>query len=267
MGKNNKNTIKLRLLIIVYLILLTVLLITLTGCTISASTDNELLSDKIFEELTYLENNIYDIVFKFANDDYIVNEKISNELVEENENDENNENVIINIKVYDFDKVRDDLKRVNNALDVTLVDLAEKSIERNEVLSLSNKTNELYMNLDEENINIVLNDLNELEKVIIKNYESNFDKNNNEVKLKKIKAEVLNIFVLSQIYEDKTLAKERIGEVLSGLENEIKNEEFIKENTYLVNNLYLNVSELKTAIDLENDNLIRLKYMEVVKSL
>ena len=264
MGKNNKNTIKLRLLIIVYLILLTVLLTTLTGCTISASTDNELLSDKIFEELTYLENNIYDIVFKFANDDYIVNEKISNELVEENEN---NENVFINIKVYDFDKVRNDLKRVNNALDVTLVDLAEKSIERNEVLSLSNKTNELYMNLDEENINIVLNDLNELEKVIIKNYESNFDRNNNEVKLKKIKAEVLNIFVLSQIYEDKTLAKERIGEVLSVLENEIKNEEFIKENTYLVNNLYLNVSELKTAIDLENDNLIRLKYMEVVKSL
>lgn len=260
MGKNNKNTIKLCLLIFVYL----TLLITLTGCTISASTDDELLSDKIFEELTYLENNIYDIVFKFANDDYIVNEKISNELVEENENDEN---VVINIKVYDFDKVRDDLKRVNNALDVTLVDLAEKSIERNEVLSLSNKTNELYMNLDEENINIVLNDLNELEKVIIKNYESNFDRNNNEVKLKKIKAEVLNIFVLSQIYEDKTLAKERIGEVLSVLENEIKNEEFIKENTYLVNNLYLNVSELKTAIDLENDNLIRLKYMEVVKSL
>ena len=145
MGKNNKNTIKLRLLIIVYLILLTVLLTTLTGCTISASTDNELLSDKIFEELTYLENNIYDIVFKFANDDYIVNEKISNELVEENEN---NENAVINIKVYDFDNVRDDLKRVNNALDVTLVDLAEKSIERNEVLSLSNKTNELYMNLD-----------------------------------------------------------------------------------------------------------------------
>lgn len=223
-----------------------------------------MLSDKIFEELTYLENNIYDIVFKFANDDYIVNEKISNELVEENEN---NENVVIDIKVYDFDKVRDDLKRVNNALDVTLVDLAEKSIERNEVLSLSNKTNELYMNLDEENINIVLNDLNELEKVIIKNYESNFDRNNNEVKLKKIKAEVLNIFVLSQIYEDKILAKERIGEVLSVLENEVKNEEFIKENTYLVNNLYLNVSELKTAIDLENDNLIRLKYMEVVKSL
>lgn len=264
MGKNKKNTIKLCLLIFVYLTLLTVLLITLTGCTISASTDNELLSDKIFEELTYLENNIYDIVFKFANDDYIVNEKISNELVEENEN---NENVVINIKVYDFDKVRNDLKRVNNALDVTLVDLAEKSIERNEVLSLSNKTNELYMNLDEENINIVLNDLNELEKVIIKNYESNFDRNNNEVKLKKIKAEVLNIFVLSQIYEDRTLAKERIGEVLSLLENEIKNEDFIKENTYLVNNLYLNVSELKTAIDLENDNLIRLKYMEVVKSL
>ena len=264
MGKNKKNTIKLCLLIFVYLTLLTVLLITLTGCTISASTDNELLSDKIFEELTYLENNIYDIVFKFANDDYIVNEKISNELVEENEN---NENAVINIKVYDFDNVRDDLKRVNNALDVTLVDLAEKSIERNEVLSLSNKTNELYMNLDEENINIVLNDLNELEKVIIKNYESNFDRNNNEVKLKKIKAEVLNIFVLSQIYEDKTLAKERIDEVLSVLENEIKNEEFIKENTYLVNNLYLNVSELKTAIDLENDNLIRLKYMEVVKSL
>lgn len=264
MGKNKKNTIKLCLLIFVYLTLLTVLLITLTGCTISASTDNELLSDKIFEELTYLENNIYDIVFKFANDDYIVNEKISNELVEENEN---NENVVINIKVYDFDKVRNDLKRVNNALDVTLVDLAEKSIERNEVLSLSNKTNELYMNLDEENINIVLNDLNELEKVIIKNYESNFDRNNNEVKLKKIKAEVLNIFVLSQIYEDRTLAKERIVEVLSLLENEIKNEDFIKENTYLVNNLYLNVSELKTAIDLENDNLIRLKYMEVVKSL
>ena len=78
---------------------------------------------------------------------------------------------------------------------------------------------------------------------------------------------MLDVFILSQIYDDKTLGKEKINEVLSKFENEINKEEFIKENTYLVNNLYLNISELKTAIDLENDSLIRLKYMEVVKSL
>ena len=94
-----------------------------------------------------------------------------------------------------------------------MVDLAEKSMERNEVISLSNKANELYMNLDEENIKVVLNDLNELEKVIIQNYESNFDENNNEIKLKRLKAEVLDVFILSQIYDDKTLGKEKIIQV------------------------------------------------------
>lgn len=264
MGKIIKSNIKLVFLLTGVIFIFTVLLFSLTGCTLSASTDENLLSDKVFEELTYLENNIYDIVFKFANDDYIVNERNLNESLEENIDFQN---IVTSIKVYDFDKVRNDLKKINNSLDVTMVDLAEKSMERNEVISLSNKANELYMNLDEENINVVLNDLNELEKVIIQNYESNFDENNNEIKLKRLKAEVLDVFILSQIYDDKTLGKEKINEVLSKFENEINKEEFIKENTYLVNNLYLNISELKTAIDLENDSLIRLKYMEVVKSL
>lgn len=264
MGKINKSNIKLGLLLLSYLLILIILLFTLTGCTSSASTDDELLSDKIFEELTYLENNIYDIFFKFANDDYILNENDLNESVEEGMEIQN---TVIGIKVYDFDKVRNDLKKINNSLDVTLVDLVEKSIERNEVISLSNKTNELYMNLDEENINVVLNDLNELEKVIIKNYENNYDVNDNEIKLKRLKSEVLDSFVLSQIYDDKISAKEKISEVLRNFEKEINNEEFIKENTYLINNLYLNISELKTAIDSESDNLIKLKYMEVVKSL
>ena len=264
MGKIIKSNIKLVFLLTGVIFIFTVLLFSLTGCTSSASTDENLLSDKIFEELTYLENNIYDIVFKFANDDYIVNERNLNESLEENIDFQN---IVTSIKVYDFDKVRNDLKKINNSLDVTMVDLAEKSMERNEVISLSNKANELYMNLDEENINVVLNDLNELEKVIIQNYESNFEENNNEIKLKRLKAEVLDVFILSQIYDDKTLGKEKINEVLSKFENEINNEEFIKENTYLVNNLYLNISELKTAVDLENDSLIRLKYMEVVKSL
>lgn len=264
MGKIIKSNIKLVFLLTGVIFIFTVLLFSLTGCTLSASTDENLLSDKVFEELTYLENNIYDIVFKFANDDYIVNERNLNESLEENIDFQN---IVTSIKVYDFDKVRNDLKKINNSLDVTMVDLAEKSMERNEVISLYNKANELYMNLDEENINVVLNDLNELEKVIIQNYESNFDENNNEIKLKRLKAEVLDVFILSQIYDDKTLGKEKINEVLSKFENEINKEEFIKENTYLVNNLYLNISELKTAIDLENDSLIRLKYMEVVKSL
>lgn len=264
MGKINKSNIKLGLLLLSYLLILIILLFTLTGCTSSASTDDELLSDKIFEELTYLENNIYDIFFKFANDDYILNENDLNKSVEEGMEIQN---TVIGIKVYDFDKVRNDLKKINNSLDVTLVDLVEKSIERNEVISLSNKTNELYMNLDEENINVVLNDLNELEKVIIKNYENNYDVNDNEIKLKRLKSEVLDSFVLSQIYDDKISAKEKISEVLRNFEKEINNEEFIKENTYLINNLYLNISELKTAIDSESDNLIKLKYMEVVKSL
>lgn len=250
-----KTTLDLCLLIVLF----SMILLLLTGCT---KDEKDLIENKIKEELSYMENNIYSIASKFAKNEYEEN-ILNDDMIQNITNDTGQD---IQIKVINFDKVKDDISKINTSLDVTMIDLSEKITDTNTILELSNNINFLTINVGSKDINQVLRDINTLEKSIIKNYNLIFE-NNNEKKMKSLKADVLDCFILSIIEEDKNLSKDRINSIIENYSNEIKNQEFIENNSYLINNIYILLEEFKTAIDLENEDLIKLKYISLIEML
>ena len=259
--------IKMKFKIFLLSIMFIFLTFVLTGCT---NENKDFLDDKIESELKYLETNIYNIAYKYATREY--EENILNDNVIANIINLNEENGValdvssLEINLINFDKVKDDVKKVNNSLDVLMIDLSEKNIEANSILSLSQNINNLIINTSEENINIVLRDINEIEKNIVSNY-NNLAISDSKKKIRTLKSNILDVFVSSIIYEEKNISKDAVNILLENFRNDLNNQEFVNDNAYLINNVYVLLQEFKSAVDLENEELIKVKYLALIDIL
>lgn len=251
-----KNKIKI---IFIFLVLSSVLFL-LTGCS---KAEDDLIHDKIKEELYFIENNLYSIVSKFAKGEYdenILNDEMLQNITE-------NIGKSFQIRVINFDEVKKDIAKINTSLDVTIIDLSEKVKDTNTILELSNNINNLIIDVGGENIDQILRDINNLEKSIIKNYDVILEGDMQNKKLKVLKSNVLECFVLSVTEENKDLSKEKINSIIDNFSNDIKDKGFVEDNSYLVNNIYILLEEFKTAIDSGNEDLIKLKYISLIEML
>ena len=255
---------KFKLGILVFLFGISV--ICLTGCSDS---EKELLDDKILSELNYIESNIFDVVYKYASGEYeedILNDEVVTKISELTENEITIDSSTLEMKVINFDKLGEDVKKINNSLDVLLIDLTEKNIDKSLITDVSQDVNNLIVNVSQNNINVVLRDINEIEKSIINNIDKLSIKES-EKKIQKVKADILNVFVNCMIYEDKTSSKEIINNLIDKYQEYLNDQEFVSDNKYLVNNIYVLLQELKTAVDLENNELIKVKYLNLIEVL
>lgn len=255
---------KFKLGILVFLFGISV--ICLTGCSDS---EKELLDDKILSELNYIESNIFDVVYKYASGEYeedILNDEVVTKISELTENEITIDSSTLEMKVINFDKLGEDVKKINNSLDVLLIDLTEKNIDKSLITDVSQDVNNLIVNVSQNNINVVLRDINEIEKSIITNIDKLSIKESDK-KIKKVKADILNVFVNCMIYDDKTSSKELINNLIEKYQEYLNDQEFVNDNKYLVNNIYVLLQELKTAVDLENNELIKVKYLNLIEVL
>ena len=255
---------KFKLGILVFLFGISV--ICLTGCSDS---EKELLDDKILSELNYIESNIFDVVYKYASGEYeedILNDEVVTKISELTENEITIDSSTLEMKVINFDKLGEDVKKINNSLDVLLIDLTEKNIDKSLITDVSQDVNNLIVNVSQNNINVVLRDINEIEKSIINNIDKLSIKESDK-KIKKVKADILNVFVNCMIYDDKTSSKELINNLIEKYQEYLNDQEFVNDNKYLVNNIYVLLQELKTAVDLENNELIKVKYLNLIEVL
>ena len=110
---------KNKLLFIIYLILM---LIVLTGC--ENKSNQELLIDKGFAEMEYIENKVLVIVKNYFTGEYV---------------NENNET--------DWKKVEDEFSGVINNSNIMVIDLASLSINNDLIVNLENKINNVFSSI------------------------------------------------------------------------------------------------------------------------
>ena len=223
-------------------------LLFLTGCS---NDEQELEIDKIVSEINYLESIVYNIVDKFAEGEY-----------EENINVTEN---IIEMKVINYDKVKDEIKKLNKSLDVLTIDISNNQ-STNSVMALSKNINDLIINTSENDINVILRDLNEIENSLILNLE-NVSIDESKKKIKVLKSDILETFINSIIYEEKEISKNKIDEIILNFEENLNDKDFVNDNQYRINNIYVLLQEFKFAIDSENEDLIKIKYLSLIEIL
>lgn len=222
---------------ILFIILIVLIL---TGCTNKNKYENK-QNDKINEELNYIEDNVFNIVNKYAKGEYLKND------------------------VIDWDSILKDEKKLNDSLDSILIDLSQVNIENNDLVQFSNKLNNLLIFTSEKKEVEVINELSNI-YLLLPNFMEKYSENKNEINKKRLKSLILSSYAISnsKSWED---AKGSIQNVENKYAEMMNDVDYMKENSYNLNKVYILIQELKSAINLENINLVNLKYISLIENI
>jgi len=218
-----RKTIEIILIIILILILF-------TGCSYNES-EKISINDRINEEINYIDVRISSILNKYF---------------------ERKDDVLVSIY--------DDLEKIDNILDVLVIDLSEYDLLKDQILSLRTKINETFISIENEQIDIILDNINDTYSLIPRIVEG-YNQNSNDVYIYDLKASILKCITLSnKLMWDE--AKTEIEKIENNYNEKINDINFINELQYNSNKIYISVEEISGAIKMEQLNLVNTKYIE-----
>lgn len=209
----------------------------LTGCK---DNTNEMLNEKINSEMSYLENIILMIVKKYMANDYL--------------NEEHTNLNWIDIK-YDF-------ADVNSSSNVIVTDFATRDFSNEDILKFEELLNNVNLAISEENeINLLVTLSNFYS--LIPEFGEKYLGYNAEVTIRKIKN--LNLYsIISCMQGDFDNAEEICNQAESEYINLTKDTDYMKENGYYVNRIYVVLQEYKMTLAEENLDLSIVKYLNTL---
>lgn len=244
--------------IISILLILSLFLVVLTGCS---NQEGSSLQDKNVAELEYVEKNIVDILNKLVRDQYAVNEPdetVVNEVVEDE----------INFRrppTLDWEKLLNDTKKIENSIPTILVDLAALNIEATEIAKLSDGVNNMIIAIDNEDEKTYLIELNNIYS-LIPTYMEKYAGNNEKTFKKRLKYYAISTYIA---YADGNLemAKTQASELERVYSEKMQDMNYVQNNEYNLNKLYILIQELKRAVDSNSSELVKSKYLLIIDEM
>lgn len=222
-----------------FVILILIISVCLSGCSKEAP---EKLNIKTTKELGYLEELVFQIILKLQKNDYITDENL-----------------------LDWDKILGDAEKINMELDNIMLDLSNLKLANEKIGNLSNYTNRVLVAVNSKNEQALIGELNNLYQ-LIPQYLEDYETDKNEKSKKQLKAMVLNSFNYS-LNGDWETAKNEVINVENKYNDMIGDNEYIQKNSYSINKIYILIQEYKTAINSENFELVRLKFIALCSEI
>ena len=214
------------------------ILIFLTGC----NNDNELrFEDKTNAEIDYLENYIFLITNKYLKNEYMVENEIN------------------------WNDIENDVRNINNSTDTILLDFSEYDISKDDLLEFRNKINNLIVvveNKDETSLLTATNELYRVLPVLLEKYSQDI----NKINIMKLKSLVLESLTYSNTLDWEN-AKLTIDMAESKYTEMINNIDFIKQYEDDINKIYVLLEEVKNAIYMEEIELTKFKYINIIEKI
>lgn len=223
------------------IILISLIMFCLTGCSMTDGKDNKTIEDKTDVELSYVEDSIFTIVNKYAKDEYRTDGKL------------------------DWDIILKDAKKINDVVDTILLDLSELEIPDENIIEFSNELNNLIIAISDKNEKLLIDKLSYLYSLIPK-YISNYSDNVNVIKQKELKSIILSSYNLSNL-DNWTDAKTTIQDAENKYKEMMNDVDYMKENSYKLNKVYVLIEEFKNVINLENIELVNMKYINLIEAM
>lgn len=192
-------------------------------------------------ELAYVEDLIFKIAIKHAKGEY----------------EEDGE--------FKWEYVKGDVASLNDCWNNIVLDLTSVDVPNNDILEYSNKLNDLIIAVSEENQSKMLDDLNGMYLKIIA-FEETYSDDKNAIKKDKVKSGILSTYDLVN-QENFSEAKIQVISLVEKYKEYMDNDEYVKENAYNLNQVYVLLEEYSASIDSKNIDLIRMKYIVAVEAL
>ena len=215
------------------LILISLVLLILTGCSKNNTENLEL--QKSISETKFLENHSITMFTKYISDEYLENGQINWKIIE------------------------DDFMVLSSSIDIIFIDFANINIPSQIIVDLENHFNDLKVFLQNRDLNSFMGKICDVYNLVsntILNSVSNDDIFKSE---KRIKGELVYIG-----YYLKTANKDEVMKHLDNFQNGINvlnsNKEYIENNSYKINRIFMKIQQLKLIIAEDNlkegENLI-----------
>lgn len=224
----------------IFIIILMLFVLLLAGC--KANESPKRINQKSTKELGYFEEKIFEIIIKLEKNEYL-----------------NEDNLI------DWDKVLEDGENINSELDNLMLDLSKLNLANEEIRNLSIYTNNVLRAISEKNEIRLLNELTNLYQTIPV-YLNLYEKDKNKIKQKELKSLILKSFNYA-VNGDWVNSKNETLNVENKYNEMISDSSYIEENSYNINKLYILIQEYKTAIDSNNLEMVRIKFIPLVSEI
>lgn len=223
--------------IFLYIALILILFI-FTGCNSVASPEK--LVSKTTKSLEYFENKIFEVIIKLVKNEYI---------------DEKGE-----IK---WEQILADTENLDLELDNLIIDLSNFEISNEQIGSLSLNINNALVEVNNKNVLGIINALKETYKLIPEYLKVYNSEDKNLINKKELKTLILESYN-SALNEDWETATNFIIEAENKYTEMMGDNNYIKENTYNINKIYILVQEYKTAVNSNNIELLKLKFINLI---
>lgn len=222
-----------------FIFIISFLLIFITGCSIQKK--NSLgIEEKINEEINYIEDKIFTIVNKYIKGEYIDDsEKIK------------------------WEDINFELQSLNSVLDTIMIDLSEIEISSEDLINFRNEINNLLISVSNEDEYNLLQKCSYLYS-LLPNLMEKYSQDKNEIESRKLKSLVLSGLVQSNFLEWDN-AKNTANLAETKYKEMMDNVDYMKEYSYNLNNIYILVGEFKNAVNLEEVELVKQKYINFIE--
>lgn len=225
----------------VYNLIMICLIMNLSGCTITKE-DDEKMKTKTEAEINYVEDSILKILNKYVKGEYFGEDK-----------------------KIDWNNIKNDEKSLLNSLDTIVLDLAEIKVNNEDIINLSDELNNLIITTSKEDEKAFVSKIKDVYSLIPKIL-YNFENDKNIINKKEIRKLIISCYSLA----NEENWEECKNEILN-LENKYKemmnDVNYSENNAYNLNNVYVLIEEYKNAVELENIDLINLKYINLIEKI
>ena len=223
-----------------YVSLIILCTIVLTGCTIKNDEEKN-IKDKTNEEIDYLENEIFTVVNKYIKGEYIENDKIN------------------------WKDMNKDVQAINSSLDTIMLDLSEVNITNDELINFRNQVNDVSIAITNEDENNFMQKASYLYS-LLPNYLEKYSEEKNKVNIMKLKSLVLSSLSYANSLQWAE-AKSTAGLAESKYKEMMDDVDYMKEYSYNLNKVYILIGEFKNAVEIEELDLCKQKYINFVEKI
>lgn len=228
-----------KIFLIKYILFMFAILFILSGCSINNEENEKTIQDKVNEEINFLENKTFTITNKYAKGEYLVDEKLN------------------------WKDISKEVEEINLSIDTIIQDLSELDISNEDILALRNEVNSLLIssgNKDEYNLLQRTSYLYSL----LPSYLEKYSDDKNQVDVMKLKSLILSSFVQANFLEWDT-AKNTIALAEAKYNEMMNNVDYMKEYSNNLNKIYVLLEELKNAIELQEVELTKVKFVNFIE--
>lgn len=165
----------------------------------------------------------------------------------------------------DWNSIKSEIEKINNAWAVILLDLSNFNIDSNDILGFSSTLDNCILSIKEENKADSLTNLTKLYSFIPK-YETSISASNNVQNIKQVKSYIIDSYAAVD-QDNWSDVETNMLECEKTYKNIINDIEYIKDKEVKVNRTYVLIKELQNSLVFKDKKLFYVKYKNLIESI